>query len=91
MQVDFIITFNTTNYAIKAEQCLLADDIYAGVLPLPAQIRAGCGICLRINQVDIVRAITILKDNSFLEIELYTREIENSDYCYSKVSVEKDY
>jgi hypothetical protein len=82
--MEYIITFNNTNKAIKAEQCLLSQNIFAGVLPLPSQISAGCGICLRIRAEDVESALRILKDNNVNEIGLYTRVPENNGFKYTK-------
>ena len=79
-----IITFNNTNNAIKAEQCLLTQNILVGVLPLPSQISAGCGICLRVKVEDVIQALRILKDNNISEIGLYTRMPENNGFIYTK-------
>jgi len=80
--MEYIITFNNTNHAIKAEQCLLKHSLHVGVLPLPAQIKAGCGICLRVAPSDIKSAICIITDNDIKEFMLYSREMANGKYVY---------
>jgi hypothetical protein len=82
--MEYIITFNNTNSAIKAEQCLLSQRLFAGVLPLPSQISAGCGICLRIKAEDVKATLGILKDNNINEIGLYTRVSETNGFIYTK-------
>lgn len=74
MSVEYIITFNSTNIAIKAEQLLLARGLHVGVLPLPPQISAGCGISLRITPGEIDTAINILTDNNINDIGLFSRK-----------------
>jgi len=81
--MEYVITFNNTNHAIKAEQCLLKHSLQVGVLPLPAQIKAGCGISLRVALSDIKTAICIITDNDIMEFRLYTREMVNGKYVYS--------
>lgn len=82
---EFIITFKNTNFAIKAEQCLLKQGLKVGVLPLPSQISAGCGICIRISQAEIKSALTAAKDNGISEVGLYSRVSENGRYLYYEV------
>ena len=86
MIMEYIITFKNTNFAIKAEQCLLEQKLQVGVLPLPSQISAGCGICVRIMQVEIKSALAALSDKDIDEIRLYSRVSENGRYLYSEVS-----
>jgi hypothetical protein len=57
---EYIFSFANTRDAIEGEKKLLAVAIPAGVMPLPDQIGAGCGICLRVSPGDLERARTIL-------------------------------
>jgi hypothetical protein len=84
--MEYVITFKNTNFAIKAEQCLLEKKLHVGVLPLPSQISAGCGICVRITQNEIKSALEILSDSSINEIGLYSRVSENGKYSYREVN-----
>lgn len=45
---EILFTFDSTAHAIAAEQLLLAKGLGVTVMPLPAAIHAGCGICLRL-------------------------------------------
>jgi len=69
--MEYIITFKNTHFAIKAEQKLLAKNLQVGVLPLPTQISAGCGICLKIQQGDLETALEEL--SSIPEIEIFSK------------------
>jgi hypothetical protein len=60
-----------TNYAIKAEQYLLEQKLQISVLPLPSQISAGCGICLRVHQAEIKPALKALAASQINEIGLF--------------------
>ena len=46
--MEVILTFATSNHAIKAENILMKNNLTVRVMPLPPAIRAGCGLCLRI-------------------------------------------
>ena len=85
--MEYVITFKNTNFAIKAEQCLIAKNIRASVMPLPSQIRAGCGICIRINEEDRERALAALAESGIDEIELFTRVGENGRFTYTETKI----
>ena len=70
----YVIVFNSTNVAIKAEQCLLKQKLQVGVMPLPSQISAGCGICLRVSPDDISAALKALADVQISDLVLYLKK-----------------
>lgn len=47
--MELVLTFAKTNYSIQGEQLLLDAGIPVKVMPLPSSIKAGCGLCLRIQ------------------------------------------
>jgi hypothetical protein len=57
---EFIFTFANTRDAVEGEKTLLAGGISPGVMPLPEQIGAGCGICLRVSPAELEKARSIL-------------------------------
>ena len=83
--MEYIITFKNTNLAIKAEQCLLERKLSVSILPLPSQISAGCGICLRTGEKEIKPVLEALARNNIHEIGLFSRVTENNKYVYSEV------
>ena len=83
--MEYIITFKNTNYAIKAEQCLLEQKLRVSVLPLPSQINAGCGICLKINHDEIESALEILATNNIVEIDLFLRTEEYNRFVHTEL------
>jgi len=85
--MEYIISFKSTNIAIKAEQCLLSQGINVRVMPLPSQIRAGCGISLRVAASEIDTAVKMLYENNIDEIGLFTREQECGKYIYCEVKI----
>ena len=72
--MEYIITFENTNHAIRAEQCLLERKLNVGVLPLPSQISAGCGICIRLASDEIKEALEVLSETNTAEIKIYSKE-----------------
>jgi len=62
--MEYVIVFQNTNHAIKSETLLLDACIPAKVMPLPSQIREGCGICLRLEKESLTNSLAILGKNS---------------------------
>lgn len=58
--MELILTFKTTHDAIAAEQALLAAGLPVMVMNLPAAIRAGCGIALRLPAGHLLKAQQVL-------------------------------
>jgi selenide,water dikinase len=83
--MEYIITFKNTNFAIKAEQCLLEQGLQVGVLPLPSHISAGCGICLRVNPSEIKQALKCLADHQIDELGLFSRVEEEGRFSYTGI------
>ena len=79
---EYILTFHTTNAAVKAEQRLLEAGLAVGVMPLPGRIRAGCGICLRLKPEDLRRALDALGEE---KPGLYSREELEGGYIYEEI------
>jgi hypothetical protein len=84
--MEYIITFKNTNSAIKSEQALLAEKLHVSVMPLPSQIRAGCGICLRLPPDEIRPAVDILTDNLIGDAGLFMRTGTDHKWIYSEVT-----
>ena len=84
--MEYIFAFKNTNRAISAEQRLLECGIRVGVLPLPSQVRAGCGICLRVNPDGVRAAFAALADIPADEMDVYIRQKENGFFIYTEVT-----
>jgi len=83
--MEYIISFENTSYAIKAEHHLLEQGLDIRVMPLPPQIRAGCGITLRVTADEIHKALKVLTENHIDGIELFSRIQENGKYTYKEI------
>ena len=84
--MEYIIAFKSTSAAVKAEQLLAGAGLRAGVLPLPAQIRAGCGICTSLQPGEIGPALDILEGGGLEEILVFSREERGGGYLYAEVA-----
>lgn len=62
IQNEIILTFSGTSQAIQAESILLGAAFPVGVMPLPGDIRAGCGICLRLTEDTADTALALLRE-----------------------------
>jgi len=83
--MEYIIAFNNTNQAIKAEHCLLEKKLRVDVIPLPPKIRAGCGICLRIAPEDIAIATSTLTENGIEGTAVFSRVKNAGSYDYAEI------
>lgn len=53
------LVFRSTYETLKAEEELLAAGIRGKLVTQPAAIKVDCGLALRVNSVDRVRAVDI--------------------------------
>lgn len=67
-----LITFDTTHYSISADKCLDEINMLHKLIPMPQEVSAGCGFCLRVEP----------EDYKMVREELASREIEVAG-CYS--------
>jgi len=84
--MEYLIVFKNTNHAIKAENTLLKGGVAAGVTPLPTQIRAGCGISLRVNGDRLKEALGLLAGDGVGETEVYVKESEGRYKKYQSLT-----
>ena len=83
--MEYIITFNNTNSAIKGEKQLLDTGLNIAVMPLPPQIKAGCGICLRIKPAELQAAIKVLEQTGLADADLYCKEASGNRFVYTEI------
>ena len=86
--MEYLLVFKNTNFVIKAEQCLLENNFNAKALPLPPQIREGCGICLRLGTDEVKSALICLFENKIDDMTLFLRVTENNQFIYSEVRID---
>lgn len=71
--MDILLTFSTTRHAIAAEHLLLGAGENVRVMPLPGDIAAGCGICLRVPLERRREAAAALEMGGVPALETYLR------------------
>ena len=82
--MEYILSFRNTDSAIRAERCLLGHGVDVGVLPLPSQIKAGCGICLRVGDGAVDFALKALEGENIRDVGLFSRIGEIGRYSYAR-------
>lgn len=65
---------------------MLDEKLQVGVMPLPSQVRAGCGICLRISAEQIKKALQILLAKNIEEFDIYARVEGERGYTYNEIN-----
>lgn len=78
--MSYILTFTSTHEAICAEKALRQAGYPVGVLPMPTEIHAGCGIALRVD--DRIAAKTVLEENHIPVAAAYQAVANNSTTVY---------
>lgn len=81
--MEILFTFGTTSAAIAAEQALLNGGIAVGVMALPSEIHAGCGICLRVPPASLAQAQAALAAAGLAGYQLYKRQTTGGKSLYS--------
>ena len=84
--MEYVLSFKNTNLAIKTERYLLAENLGVTVMPLPPQIQAGCGICLRVKPEEISMAERIIHENKVEGTRLHTRDKTDNAYVYHEIT-----
>ena len=81
----YILTFANTHAAIFAEKALLQAGYSVGVMPLPSDIKAGCGIALRV--ADYTASKALLEENNIVVSAVYQALAKADGTVYSEVAL----
>ena len=87
--MEYVITFKNTNHVIKAEQTLIKCGIEVGVMPLPSRIRAGCGLCLRIEPKMAGEALKEFDAKGIVCDAIYSKIIEDDKSKFEMINMEE--
>ena len=58
---DAVILLHATSHALRAEKLIRRAGISCKLIPVPRQFSSDCGVCLRLKQLDIEKAVNTLK------------------------------
>lgn len=56
-----LLVAQSTHYVMKLEKDLQKNDFYCKIIPLPAEISAGCGMSIRYNMEDDEKITKLLQ------------------------------
>lgn len=79
----FLLTFSTTNQVVAGE-CALKKNCNIRIIPLPGEISAGCGLCLKVEEQEEIIRREIQRQQ--LDCELYFVETTMKK-TYTKVKL----
>lgn len=87
--MEYILTFSSTNHSIAAEQTILDAKINVKVMPLPPQIKAGCGLCLRMAGANLPASLDLLKEKHINASGIFLRKLQNGKSTYEPYELGK--
>ncbi len=64
-EIYYVITFNSTHHAIKAEKKLLDKNLDIKTIPTPREITASCGLSIKFPFEDLEVIKATIKENLF--------------------------
>ena len=59
----YVVTFNSTHYAIKFEKILKDADIKMMMIPSPREITASCGLSIKFDQSDVEKVTKHIEES----------------------------
>ncbi|MDR1580055.1 MAG: DUF3343 domain-containing protein [Synergistaceae bacterium] len=72
--MEAIISFKSVSHAIRAEGALLEAGLPVTVMPMPSDVREGCGLCLRLPSDRLDEALRRLESIRAERAALFIRE-----------------
>ena len=82
----YIVSFNSTQYAMRADKLIRENNITSTTLPTPREITASCGISIRFLKEDLDKVSSILRDNSVEFKGIYhIKRLENGQKEVNKI------
>ena len=73
----YIVTFQNTHEAMKAERETINNKIKVVVIPTPTYITKSCGISLKIEEENIQSIIKLINSESIKVKEIFVRDGES--------------
>lgn len=73
----YIVTFQNTHEAMKAEREAIKNSIKLIVIPTPTYITKSCGISLKIEEESIQNIIELIKSETIKVKEIFIRSGES--------------
>jgi hypothetical protein len=73
----YIVTFQNTHEAMKAERETINEKIKVVVIPTPTYITKSCGISLKIEEENIQNIVELIKSQKINVKEIFVRDGES--------------
>ena len=73
----YIVTFQNTHEAMKAERQTINEKIKVVVIPTPTYITKSCGISLKIEEENIQNIVDLIKSEKINVKEIFVRDGES--------------
>lgn len=80
---EVVFTFHSTREAISGEKLLLEGGVKVRVMPLPAGLGAGCGLCLRVAPDDLDGSRRLLREAALNPQGLFFKGLRDGQTVYS--------
>ena len=77
MDIYYIVTFQNTHEAMKAEREALQNGIKIVIVPTPTYITKSCGISLKVDDANIQSIIDLVKLENINVKEIFVRDKES--------------
>ena len=77
MKKYYLVTFQNTHEAMKAERESLLKQVKVVVVPTPTQITKSCGISLKVDEENIKNIIKLVKSENIKVKEIFALDGEN--------------
>lgn len=78
-----VITFKSTNHAIKSELAFKDEKIKFRTIPTPREITHSCGLAIKIDLIDVEWAKKIVDKNS-LDIEGFFKVVKTKNGSFAE-------
>ncbi len=82
---EIVFTFADAHNAVNGEKALAGAGLAVRVMPRPAVLGEGCGICLRVGLGDRYAAAEILQKMGVTAEACYRREKINGETIYRRL------
>ncbi|MDR1045646.1 MAG: DUF3343 domain-containing protein [Candidatus Adiutrix sp.] len=80
--MEIVFTFHNTHSAIGGEKALMNGGLKVKVMALPSDLGAGCGLCLRVEEADLSRALELLAGAGLAAEGLYRKIKAHGKFGY---------
>lgn len=85
MEEYFFVTFDTTTYAMQAEDYLKKNNFSVTIIPTPREVSHSCGLSIKVNSGAVEEVKDIMKQEKIKAKALYHLKRENGAKNIEKI------